>query len=242
MMNLTLTRSKALLRRGLAQRRLIGPSLAIPCKPKVDTAISHRLGLWRSSSKLRQMKQPWSPTHESFEKLLTWLSSSRVEGAEKYERIRLRLIKYFACNGCGDADEHLADKTIDRVMKKLDRDEIPEPFTGDKALYFLAFAKKIRLEHFNDVRREPPTPVIDPERVQAEDEAICLSECVEILRQEDRWLAIEYYSCDKTTKVAHHSNLANRFDLSLPGLRTRVRRVRERLRPCIKKCLERRAQ
>jgi len=188
------------------------------------------------------MKPSWSLTQESFEKLLVWLSSNRGEGAEKYERIRLRLIKYFACNGCGDDDEHLADITIDRVMKKLERDEIPDPFTGDKALYFLAYARKIRLEHYTYQRRETPRLVIDPDRVQAEAEAVCLEECVRILRPEDQWLAIEYYRFDKTTKVGHHSNLANRFDLSMAGLRTRVRRVRERLKPCIKECLERRSK
>jgi hypothetical protein len=186
------------------------------------------------------MKQSWSPTQESLEKLLVWLSSNREEGAEKYERIRLRLIKYFACNGCGDDDEHLADETIDRVMKKLERNEIPDPFTGDKVLYFLAFARMVRLEHYNYQRRDIQHPVIDPDRVQAEAEAICLTECVRILQQEDRWLAIEYYRFDKTTKVAHHSKLASRFDLSMAGLRTRVHRVRERLKPCIKECLERR--
>lgn len=188
------------------------------------------------------MKQSWSPTPESLEKLLTWLSSNREEGAEKYEKIRLRLIKYFACNGCGDDDENLADRTIDRVMKKVERNEIPDPFTGDKALYFLAFATRVRLEHYSHQKREVPRSLIDPDRVQAEVEAACLNECVRILRQEDRLLAIEYYRFDKTTKVAHHSNLADRFDLSMAGLRTRVRRVRERLRPCIRECLERRSQ
>lgn len=188
------------------------------------------------------MKPPWSPTPESFEKLLTWLSSNREEGAERYEKIRLRLIKYFVCNACGDADEHLADKTIDRVMKKLDQDEIPDPFTGDKNLYFLAFARNIRREHYNDQSREITHLAIDPDRVQAEAESICLEECARILRQEDRSLAIEYYRYDKTTKVAHHSNLAVQFNLSLSGLRTRVRRVRERLRPCIEECIERRSE
>ena len=124
-------------------------------------------------------------------------------------------------------------------MKKLEQNEVPDPFTGDKTLYFLAFAKNIRLEHYNYLGREIPQLVIDPNRVQAEAESACLTECVRILQQEDRVLAIEYYRFDKTTKVEHHSNLAKRFHLTLAGLRTRIRRVRERLRPCIKECLER---
>jgi DNA-directed RNA polymerase specialized sigma24 family protein len=185
---------------------------------------------------------PWSPTPESLEKLLTWLSSNPENGAERYEKVRQRLIKYFACNGGGDDAEDLADKTLDRVMKRLERGEIPEPFTGDKTLYFLAFARNIRMEHYNSRKREPPRRVIDPDRMQAEAEDACLQECARILRREDRWLAIEYYRFDKTTKVAHHSNLADRFELTKAGLRTRIHRIREQLRPCIKECLERRTE
>jgi len=188
------------------------------------------------------MTESWTPTPESLQKLLTWLTSTREEGADRYEKIRTRLIKYFACNCCGDNAEHLADQTIDRVMKRLDLGEIPDPFTGDKALYFLAFARNIRLEHFNHQKREVRHLVIDPDRVKAEAEAVCLEECVRILGQDDRRLAIEYYYFDKSTKVEHHSNLAIKFDLTLAGLRTRIRRVRERLRPCIKECLERRSE
>ena len=183
------------------------------------------------------MKKTWSLTQESFEKLLTWLDSNREEAAVKYESVRVRLIKYFACNACGDQDEDLADQTLDRVTKKLERGEIPEPFTGDKALYFLAFARNIRLEHIHDRSREIPAPVTGPDRT--EDEDFCLEKCVPILSNEDRWLAIEYYRCEKSTKIGHHKKLAEQFGLTLAGLRTRIHRIRERLRPCIEECLDR---
>jgi len=206
-------------------------------------ALSHRPGLWCVLPQLGQMTDSWTPTPESLEKLLTWLTSNREDGADRYEKIRKRLIKYFVCNGCGDDDEHLTDQTIDRVMKRLDLGEIPNPFTGDKALYFLAFARNIRLEHFSQQKKRAiPPPVIDPDRVQAEAEAACLEECVRLLGQKDCGLAVEYYHFDRTTRVEHHSNLAIESDLSLPGLRTRIRRIRERLRPCIEECLERRSQ
>lgn len=183
------------------------------------------------------MKTTWSLTEESFEKLLTWLDSNREEAAAKYESIRLRLIKYFSCNGCGDRAEDLADGTFDRVAKKLERGEIPEPFTGEKPLYFLAFAKNIRLEH---TRKQPEirVPITDPPG-KTEDEDECLEKCVPMLPSEDRWLAIEYYRCEKSTKVGHHKELAEKFGLKLAGLRTRMHRIRERLRPCIEECLDR---
>ena len=185
------------------------------------------------------MRKTWSLTQESFEQLLAWLDSNREEAATKYENIRVRLIKYFVCNACGDHDENLADQTFDRVTKKLERGEIPEPFTGDKTLYFLAFARHIRLEHINDRKpRELPAPVIVPDII--EDEAFCLEKCVPILPNEDRWLAIEYYRFEKSTKVGHHKKLAEQYGLTLAGLRTRIFRVRERLKPCIEECLEKR--
>lgn len=182
------------------------------------------------------MKTTWSLTQESFEKLLAWLDSNREEAAAKYEGIRLRLIKYFTCNGCGDQAEDLGDETLDRVAKKLERNEIPEPFTGNKALYFLAFAKNIRLENIRKPEI-PPSPPVIPDTT--EEESQCLEKCAPILASEDRWLAIEYYRFEKSTKVEHHKKLAKKFGLSMPGLRTRIRRIRERLRPCIEECLER---
>ena len=183
------------------------------------------------------MKTTWALTEESFEKLLTWLDSNRGEAAAKYESIRLRLIKYFTCNGCGDQAEDLGDETFDRVARKLERGEIPEPFTGNKSLYFLAFAKNIRLENIRKPPEiPPPTPVI-PDKT--EDESECLEKCVPILPSDDRWLAIEYYRCEKSTKVEHHKKLAKKFGLGMAGLRTRIHRIRERLRPCIEECLDR---
>jgi DNA-directed RNA polymerase specialized sigma24 family protein len=182
------------------------------------------------------MKTTWSLGQESFEKLLTWLDSNREEAAAKYEGIRGRLIKYFTCNGCGDQAEDLGDETLDRVAKKLERNEIPEPFTGNKALYFLAFAKNIRLENIRKPQTPPPPPVIPD---TTEEESDCLEKCAPILASEDRWLAIEYYRFEKSTKVDHHKKLAEKFGLTMPGLRTRIRRIRERLRPCIEECLER---
>ncbi len=185
------------------------------------------------------MKRDWSPTQESFERLLGWLDPNREEAAYKYENIRFRLIKYFVCNGCGEADEFLTDKAFDRVMRKLDQGKVADPFTGDKMLYFFAFAKNIRREYYDERRpREIPPPVVTPTNV--EDEDFCLSQCIRILAEEDRLLAVDYYNFDKSTKIDHHRLLAEHSGLTLAGLRTRMHRVRERLKPCIEECLDRR--
>jgi hypothetical protein len=190
------------------------------------------------------MKENWSPSQQSFERLLAWLHPDAQEAAQRYEKIRLRLVLFFTSNGCGEADEHLTDITFDRVSKKLEEGSIPEPFVGEKALYFLGFARRIRLEHIrarNLVETRFPLIDRDDDRSEKEDEDSCLEECGRrILELEDHWLAVEYYRFEKAAKIAHRKSLAQQVSLTLAGLRTRVHRIRDNLRPCIEECLERR--
>lgn len=183
------------------------------------------------------MTSNWEPTKDSFEKLLAWLEPDREEAAQEHEKIRLRLIKYFVCNGCGDDAEHLADLAFDRVMHKLVAGKVPEPYIGEKTLYFLAFAHNLRHEHFRDRRpHEFPPGMIHSDEIEYKD--ACLERCMEILEPQERWLAIEYYRFEKAAKIEHRRKLAEQIDLGLAGLRSRVHRIREELRPCIEECLE----
>jgi hypothetical protein len=185
------------------------------------------------------MKTDWSPTPESLDRLLSWLDSDRDKAARKYEKIRLRLITFFSCDGCGDVDEILSDITFDRVMKKLEQNQVPDSFVGDKTLYFLGFARNIRLEHLRSLKvTENPPPHDDT--TEKEHEEFCLEECGQKLEPDENWLAVEYYRFEKAEKIAHRKKLAEQFGLTLAGLRTRIHRIRDSLRPCIEECLEKR--
>jgi hypothetical protein len=46
------------------------------------------------------MKKDWVLTQDAFDKLLNWLDSDRERAGQKYETIRLRLIKIFTCRRC----------------------------------------------------------------------------------------------------------------------------------------------
>jgi hypothetical protein len=65
---------------------------------------------------------------KEFDALLSWLDADRERAALRYEQIRSRLIRIFICRGSPVAEE-LADRTIDRVMRKIA--EIAETFSGD---------------------------------------------------------------------------------------------------------------
>ena len=98
------------------------------------------------------MKRDWIPTQAAFDRLLAWLDPERERAAEKYEEIRRRLIKIFACRGCL-APEDAADRTINRVTGKLE--ELPETYQRDPILYFYAVAKRVHQEETRDARPAP---------------------------------------------------------------------------------------
>src|ERR1044072_6747769 len=96
------------------------------------------------------MKNEWNLTQDAFDKFLTWLNPNREQAATKYEEVRRKLIKIFACRGCAEAED-LADETINRVIRKMQ--ELIDSYVGDPALYFYGVARNVHLEY---VRKSPP--------------------------------------------------------------------------------------
>src|SRR6185295_19508305 len=84
---------------------------------------------------------------QAFQKLLAALDTDAVVAGAKYEHHRKALIRYFRSWGSPEAEE-LADKTIDRVARRiLEGEEIWNP-----GGYFLGTARRIRLE---ETKRKP---------------------------------------------------------------------------------------
>src|SRR5689334_14540929 len=102
-------------------------------------------------------------TYEVFEALLRWLAPDRDEAGKRYEDIRHRLIRIFACRGCAESDM-LADETINRVAQKVG--ELAATYQGDPALYFYGVANKIYLEQLKKAKPR----VIEWQEREAEDD------------------------------------------------------------------------
>ena len=170
----------------------------------------------------------------AFDSLLTWLAPDREEAGAKYEQIRRRLIKIFACRGRHDAEE-LADETINRVTLKAAK--IAQEYVGDPALYFYGVAQKVYLE---SVRKRapamPPPPPAAPAEVEQEYE--CLEKCMEQLPPNSRELILEYYQNDKKLKVEYRKGLAERLGIAPNAVRIRAHRIRQVLQRCVQGCLE----
>jgi len=180
------------------------------------------------------MKKEWILTQESFEALLAWLDPNRDLAGRKYEEIRTRLIKMFACRGCYDAED-LADETINRVAGKLK--EIENSFVGERARYFYGVANKIHLEAQR--RRQPvPPPPPSHDADEIEQEYDCLEKCLQRLTPDNREMVLQYYQEDKRAKINHRQRLAERLGIAVNALRIRAHRIRHTLEECVRNCVK----
>lgn len=180
------------------------------------------------------MKKDWVLTQEAFDALLGWLDPNREAAALKYETVRLRLIKIFACRGCSEAED-LADETINRVTSKLP--EIQPGFEGDPARYFYAVAKKILLEHSRP-KATPPLPQQSSDDEESELMYQRLELCLEKLTPGNRELVLGYYQEEKHAKIENRKALAAGLGIAVNALRIRAHRIRAWLQQCVKQSLQ----
>ena len=176
-------------------------------------------------------------TQDEFDRLLAWLDPDREQAGRRYEEIRRKLIRLFACRGCPEGED-LADETINRVARKVI--EIAENWSGDQALYFYAVAHKVHLEYL----RKKPTPVLPPPPRPSEEverEHACLEQCMQHLPAGNRELVLQYYQKQKKAKIEHRESLAQQLGITLNALRIRACRIRETLFLCVQDCLAQQA-
>jgi DNA-directed RNA polymerase specialized sigma24 family protein len=179
---------------------------------------------------------------EEFETLLRWLDPDRETAGQKYQDIRLRLVKMFLARGCPSADE-LADETMDRVTKKcLD---IVENYQGDPVAYFFGVAHKVFLESTRKPRHQelPIVLVATVEEIdhrKLETKYECLKECLANLLPTQRKLIEDYYdySGTKRNKIDRRKEMNQNLGITPESMRIRIFRIRAVLASCIRTCVE----
>ena len=173
-------------------------------------------------------------TQDAFDALLTWLAPEREHAAKRYEEIRRRLIKFFACRSYAAAED-LTDETINRVARKV-QEELGRTYVGDTAPYFYGVAHNVYLEH---VRKKPaPLPMPPPRPTEeVEREHACLEQCLERLPKRSSELIREFYQEEKQAKIEHRKMLAERLGITPNALRIQAHRIRLTLLECVRQCL-----
>jgi DNA-directed RNA polymerase specialized sigma24 family protein len=172
-------------------------------------------------------------------RLLAILDSDEARAAEAYEQLRRTVQKYFEWQGARSPDE-CVDVVLDRLVEKLEQGT---PI-ADLRAYARGIARFVLLEE----RRQPVTVTLDaaPEAADEpsqwdEDAPLqrCFDRCLGELPVDSRRLALEFYADADGGRIDHRHRLARRLNVSDTGLRSRVRRVRERLERCVDGCLDR---
>jgi len=192
------------------------------------------------------MKKEWVLTQEAFDRLLDWLDPDRESAGEKYEAIRLRLIKIFTCRACLEP-ERLADETINRVTSKTE--DITKDYVGDPALYFYAVGQKVHLEYLRKehgrqaaVSTESADGFLNTSSAglteDFEAEYQCLEACLGNVSGETRDLVVRYYEMEGQAKIEHRKQLAAELGIAVNALRIRAHRIRLGLQRCVRRCLE----
>jgi DNA-directed RNA polymerase specialized sigma24 family protein len=186
-------------------------------------------------------KREWVLTQAAFDGFLATLDRDRDKAGEKYEHIRVKLLKYF--QWCGsDAPDIDADETINRVTRRLYEGEDVYNLTG----YIYGVAKLVHTESLkrrNQVRALDEGSLIELSSVGVEAHVAnyqeCLERCLGRLTDDDREAITEYYRYQKTEKVDCRKRLAARLGISLNTLRVKMHRQRLNLEACVEKCLAR---
>jgi DNA-directed RNA polymerase specialized sigma24 family protein len=184
-------------------------------------------------------------TKNGLELLLARLDPAADKATEKYEDLRLRLVKYFVWScGCPESRaDDLADQTLDRVATKLEQQT---PVENPRA-YSLATARFIWLEHTREVRedgwgdQQPDIPAETPEETEPDERYSCLEGCMEdaIRNPSDRKLILDYYDAEGGEKNKdHRRKLARRIGIEVGALKVRACRLRKSLEKCVRECLE----
>ena len=174
-------------------------------------------------------------TEEKFASFLAWLSPQRERAGEEYERLRFRLCTFFSQRRCRFSDE-LADETINRVILKIDEEQIE-----NKLAYCYGVAKNVFLE---SLRKERDHLDIDEVKVAArvpEEQSFsreCLDKCLAELSPENRNLILDYFSEVKMAKIELHRRISEKLSMSQTALRMRIMRIKQKLKVCVEVCMD----
>lgn len=184
-------------------------------------------------------KKDWVLTKEAFDRFLARLDIDRDKAGEKYETVRLRLVKYFQWRG-SDSWDIDADETINRVARRIEEGE--NVFNLNAYLYGVAklvYAESVRVRNRKEELDEAcriEGPDIEADSDAAERQA-CLTRCLGYLTDDDRETITEYYQFEKGKKSEHRKQLARRFGITLNALRIKAHRQRVNLEACVRECL-----
>jgi DNA-directed RNA polymerase specialized sigma24 family protein len=177
-------------------------------------------------------------TKDALDNLLLHLDQDRERAGEKYETLRLGLVRFFEWRGCAFPEDH-ADEAIDRVARKIVQGEeirnIHGYVTAVARFVFMEVVKQ-REKRETALRQLPKDPA--REELPAEDARLeCVRRCLQALAPKSSRLIMGYYQDDGRNKIKLRKRLAQQLGISPHALRMRLQRLRSELEECVVGCL-----
>jgi DNA-directed RNA polymerase specialized sigma24 family protein len=197
------------------------------------------------------LKKDWTMTAEAFDKLLVWLDDDRDAAGEKYEKIRLKLMKLFKWRNC-TPEEDYTDETIDRVARRVF--EGAEMRVADPYLYFHGIALNVIREFWRKQQKYTTEDIDETSQVKlstespaqkmeqelesgvAERRYDCMRKCLSQLPEDIREFIVEYHQGER--KKDARKEMSERLKIPMNALRIRAFRVREGLEKCVEGCVK----
>lgn len=190
------------------------------------------------------LKKEWVLTKTAFDGFLAMLDQDRETAGQKYERIRLKLLKYFQWRGVSAADID-TDETINRVARRLEEGQTVYNFNA----YIYGVAKLVLAESLKSARNreqvideaeelEAPQP---DENWDEDQRRECLDRCLTRLTDQNRMIIVEYYKDEKHKKIERRKQLAARLSMTANALRINAHRIRVSLEVCVRECVQKNA-
>lgn len=186
-----------------------------------------------ATAQVSQERSKWALTRQAFDRLLESLGSERESAALAYERLRLRLVKFFAWERCAEPED-CADEALNRVARRLEQGEdirqVEQFALGVARLVLLE--DRARARKFATITAEPvyvPSPAMETERALAS-----LERCLDALSLEQRAFILEYYRGDGRSRSDRRRKMAGELGIDLNALRNRAMRLRERVEASVR--------
>lgn len=185
-------------------------------------------------------KRQWELTESALRKLLDWFDEGRNSEGQRYLEIRRRLVTYFECKKCPNADD-LADETLGRVARRLEEEGAISSDTPARYCYIVAHF--VFLESLKQPGARPlfeaqsATAASEVESEDSERRLECLKKCISKLGDPERALITAYYHGEQREKINNRKALASNLNISLNALIIRASRIRDKLETCIRKCM-----
>lgn len=164
--------------------------------------------------------------------MLAALGPDRDHATEEYERLRRRMVRFFALHG-SDQPEDLADEAFNRLARKASAGEV----IRNVPHYLGGIARLILREEYHNKQRQEQALRYRPPNLTTShgDGAIDAMECcLEALPREQRNLIERYYSGEGRARIETRRQMARELAISPNALRNRALRIREELEQCFK--------